>query len=274
MIIFPLTLFADQLILKDGTTYYGRFLSGDYRNVTFQDDSGQQHTFDTQQIQTLDFNGEHQGSANRYNNENYGPPSNGYSQPTVNGYEPPPANNGYTTMVLPAGAQIAVRTNESIESNAYTPGQTYDATIAQDVLDPNGNVLIPQGSDAQLVIRDLSRGGIAGSPKLVLDLQSIQVNGQNYLVNTSDVVRSGKTGIGANKRTAEMVGGGAALGTLLGAVAGGGTGAAIGALAGAAAGGAAEVLTRGDHVRVPAESVLTFRLDSPLNLQPAPQQGY
>jgi len=64
-----------------------------------------------------------------------------------------------------------------------------------------------------------------------------------------------------------MVGGGALLGTLLGAIAGGGKGAAIGLLAGAAAGGTAQVLTKGREVRVPAETVLTFRLDQPLNLE-------
>jgi hypothetical protein len=64
-----------------------------------------------------------------------------------------------------------------------------------------------------------------------------------------------------------MVGGGAALGTLIGAVAGGGSGAAIGAAVGAAGGAAVQVLTKGDEVRVPAESVLTFRLENPLQLE-------
>ena len=64
-----------------------------------------------------------------------------------------------------------------------------------------------------------------------------------------------------------MVGGGAVLGTLLGAIAGGGKGAAIGAVAGAATGAGVQVLTRGKEVRVPAETVLNFRLDQPLYLQ-------
>ncbi len=63
-----------------------------------------------------------------------------------------------------------------------------------------------------------------------------------------------------------MVGGGAALGTLLGAIAGGGKGAAIGAVAGGAAGGTAQVLTRGKQVRVPAETILSFQLEKPLHL--------
>ena len=64
-----------------------------------------------------------------------------------------------------------------------------------------------------------------------------------------------------------MTGGGALLGTLIGAVAGGGKGAAIGAAVGGAAGATTQVMTRGHEVKVPAESVLTFKLETPLTLQ-------
>ena len=91
---------------------------------------------------------------------------------------------------------------------------------------------------------------------LALDLASVNVNGQEFRVNTSDVVREHQ-GVGAN-REGEFVGGGAALGTLLGAITGGRTGAAIGAAAGAGASLTAEVLTQGDHIHVPPETVLTI----------------
>jgi hypothetical protein len=83
-------------------------------------------------------------------------------------------------------------------------------------------------------------------------------------VGGSDVAQG--EGIGANQRTGVMVGGGAALGTLIGAIAGGAKGAVIGAVAGAAAGAGAQVLTRGKEFRIPAESVLTFRTDRDLHL--------
>jgi hypothetical protein len=69
--------------------------------------------------------------------------------------------------------------------------------------------------------------------------------------------------LGANERTARNVGGGAALGAVIGAIAGGGSGAAVGAAIGAAGGAAAQVLTRGESVHVPAETLLTFRLERP-----------
>ena len=128
-------------------------------------------------------------------------------------------------------------------------------------------MVIPRGSNAQLVVRDISGGGAMGSANLALDLQTVSerphVHGQ-YVGHRA--IES--AGIGKNKRTAEMVGGGAVLGTRCGAIAGGGKGAAIGAAAGAAAGGTAQVLTRGKTVNVPAETQLTFRLDQPLQMVP------
>jgi outer membrane lipoprotein SlyB len=100
----------------------------------------------------------------------------------------------------------------------------------------------------------------------VLDLQSISVEGQAYRVSTTDLQRSGKQGLGANKRTAQYTGGGAALGAIIGAIAGGGKGAAIGAGAGAGAGAATQVITKGSSIKVPVETVLTFELDKPVEI--------
>jgi hypothetical protein len=181
-----------------------------------------------------------------------------------------PDTSASDSLQVPSGTQISVRTNEAIDASQATVGQTYSAEVAEDVRGTsgtNGEILIPQKSEAQLVIRQVSGGGTVGTPELALDLQSLTVNGRRYEVSTADLSRStGKQGIGKNKRTAEMVGGGALLGTLVGAIAGGGKGAAIGAVAGAATGGTAQVLTRGKQVKVPAETVLRFQLDQPLLL--------
>jgi outer membrane lipoprotein SlyB len=92
------------------------------------------------------------------------------------------------------------------------------------------------------------------------------VNGERYAVQVgADRVES-RDSVGANRRTGEFVGGGAILGTIIGAIAGGGKGAAIGAAAGAAGGAGAEIATSGKVVRIPAESVLTFRLERPLEM--------
>jgi hypothetical protein len=268
---FPFGLFAARLTLRDGKVLYGSLVSGNSRNIVFQDDNGVRRTFDVNQIQNLDFtdgnagNGYGQnsnaypnspGSANRYNQ------NNAYA----NGQEGAYANDW---AVIPAGTQIAVRTDETINTETAAGERTYPASIARDVTGPDGNVIIPRGSPAELVVRQINPGGTFGSSDLVLDLRSITVNGQRHLVNTQAVQESAKNGIGANKRTGEYVGGGAVLGTLLGALAGGGKGAAIGAIAGAAAGGGVQVLTKGKQIHVPAETLLTFQLDRPLHLRAA-----
>lgn len=191
---------------------------------------------------------------------------------------PPPSNESGTrsaesnagdTKTLPEGTQISIRTNETIDSKTAQVDQTFPAEVAEDVLGANGQVEIPKKSPATLILRSVKEGGTTGTPQLALDLNTIRVNDHTYHVSTTDIEKSAKNqGIGKNKRTAEMVGGGAALGTLLGAIAGGGKGAAIGAAAGAAAGGGAQVLTKGKDVKVPAETVLKFQLDQPLHLVP------
>jgi hypothetical protein len=115
---------------------------------------------------------------------------------------------------------------------------------------------------------ETSGGGAVGTPELGLALRSVNVSGRTYQVATAtEQQQADREGLGKNRRTAEMVGGGALLGTVIGAIAGGGTGAAVGAAVGAAGGAAAQVLTRGKEVKVPAETVLTFRLDQPIQLQ-------
>ena len=182
--------------------------------------------------------------------------------------EPPPVTT--RTYELPAGSEISVRTNEPIDSETARAGQTFDAQVTRDATDVNGDVVIPRRSSARVVIRSASNGGrISGASDLVLDLQSVVINGKTYNIDTADVTRSGKAGVGTNRRTAEYTGGGAALGAIIGAIAGGGKGAAIGAGAGAGAGALAQILTKGKAIKVPVESVLTFKLDKPLRVNRA-----
>ena len=171
------------------------------------------------------------------------------------------------TLEVPAGTKVSVRTDETIDSASAAEGQTYAGEITEDVRDTAGDVVIPSGANAQIVVKSSSKGGrIHGASDLVVDLQSVSVGGQQYMLNTSDVVEQGKNGIGANKRTGEFVGGGAGIGTLIGAIAGHGKGAALGAASGAGAGALTEILTKGGSIKIPAETVMTFQLEQPLRI--------
>jgi len=165
---------------------------------------------------------------------------------------------------IPSGSDILVRVNETIDSRTADEGRIYDAVIDQNVLDTNGRLAIRKGAKAEVLVRS-----VEPKKELALDLQSVIYDGRRYFVNADDYEKTqGRKSVGANGRTAKYVGGGAIFGTILGALAGGGKGAAIGALSGGAGGGALQVFTRGKAVKVPAESVLTFRLEKPLHLYP------
>jgi hypothetical protein len=171
-----------------------------------------------------------------------------------------------------AGTDIPVRINEAIDARSPSDSRIYTAVVDREVTDNSGRVIIRKGSNAELILRDLSQDTV------VLDLESVAVDGRRYTVSTSPETITAEDsrkegGVGANKRTGKYVGGGAVIGSIIGAIAGGGKGAAIGAAAGAGAGATGQTVTRGGAIRVPAESVITFRLDRPLRVGQA-DDGY
>ncbi len=258
----PLALsgWADSLTLRDGTQQTGRFVSGSSSSIVFQDQNGARHTYDVRDVESVQFD--------RLRTGRLGP--NGANNANNIRTDNPDMNSARNSgPAIPAGTDIVVRTTEAINSTNADQGRTYPATVDRDITDSSGNVLVPRGSAADLVVSDVSSGGTTGSAELALDLRSLTANGQRYMVESQSITQSGNQGLGKNKRTGEMVGGGAVLGTVIGALAGGGKGAAIGAVAGAAAGAGTQVLTRGKEVKVPAETQLTFRLDQPIHLVPA-----
>ena len=166
--------------------------------------------------------------------------------------------SSFAADVIPSGTRLDIRVNDRIKISK-ADGRIYTGTVNNDVNDANGNVIIARGSSAELLARRVDNKDIS------IDLDSITVGGRRYTVDAATTVNGDqRDGVGANKRTGKFVGGGAVFGTILGAIAGGGRGAAIGAASGAAAGAGTQVLTRGHSVDVPAESVLSFRLDREL----------
>jgi len=191
------------------------------------------------------------------------------SRTAAGGASPSPSKPTVITVqgapnTIPEGTTLEVRTSEEINTKS-AEGRTYQGSIATEVIDAQGKVLLPRGAKVELVILEAKeKSGVKGA-SLQLGLRSVTVEGKTYLVISQE--RKETAGLGTNRRTAQTVGGGAALGTLIGAAAGGGSGAVLGGLIGAAAGAAVQVLTQGKEVRIPAESVLRFRLDEPIHLE-------
>jgi len=263
-LILPATMRGDTLTLLDGTTIYGVVVSRTATRVTFRDDQGVSRRYSTSQIQSLELSSN--GRMIRYNGNRQNSRNNGDYRNRNNG------NNNYSSRgdnqpeYLAAGTRLAILTNEQIDSNNANSNQIYSGQVDQDVTDNAGEIIISRGSSAELVIRTYS-----SSNDMTLDVQAITVNGRRYRISTAPLRKTGRNGLGMNKRTAEMVGGGALIGTIIGAVVGHGKGAAIGAAVGAAGGAGAQVLTKGKQVSIPAETVLTFSLNNSVTLAPDEQ---
>src|SRR5213593_4067079 len=167
-------------------------------------------------------------------------------------------------LVIPADTVIAVVLDQTISSKTSKPGDKFSATVESPV-EVAGKVAIPKGARAEGVVKDAKAAGrFKGGAALALTLTSVTVNGKDYEIQTSAPTMSSK---GKGKRTATMVGGGAAGGAAIGAIAGGGKGAAIGGLIGAAAGTGGAGLTGNRDITLPAETALDFKLLEPVEIK-------
>lgn len=167
------------------------------------------------------------------------------------------------SVTLPAGTAIHVRLDETVDTKHKRPGDAFTATLAEPVVEHESTV-VPKGTSFQgHVAKAAESGRLKGRAVLALTLDSFELNGKTYKVDTS--VDSRASG-GHKKRNSVLIGGGAGLGAAIGALAGGGKGALIGAGAGAAAGTGGAAATGKEDVSFPAETPLTFSLRRPVTI--------
>jgi hypothetical protein len=250
---------ADTLTLRSGRVVTGQYLGGDARHIRMAI-GDHVDTFNVEDLGDLQF-GDNAPPAPpppppppdqaQYQSPDQGRVQ-GFSQPPPS---PPPVP--VAGIQIPSGTPITVRMIEAVDSKVAHLGQTFRASVDEPVL-VNGQTVIPRGADAiaKLVV-DQQSGKFEGKTILTLALTDITINGQMIDTTTGNVSRASSS---RGARTAGVVGGATALGAIIGALAGGGRGAAIGAASGAAVGGGAEVLTKGQQVKIPSETRLTFTL--------------
>jgi hypothetical protein len=167
------------------------------------------------------------------------------------------------TITVPEGTRLTVRMIDSVNSDTNRVGDRFMASLDEDLM-TNGKVVVPKGADVYgRLIEAKGAGRIKGQSELRLELTGIMIQDKTVPIVTSDYEVSGKS---RGTNTAEKVGGGAALGAIIGAIAGGGKGAAIGAGVGAGAGTAIQVMTHGEQVHIPSETVLEFTLAQPVTV--------
>jgi len=146
--------------------------------------------------------------------------------------------------ILP-GTEIPVRPDRPIDVSHWDRGRIYPGHVARDVVARDGDVAIPRGSYAELIVRQI------GPDQYTLDLESVTVNGQRYAMATS--------GPQFNMPESSMDNGSGVVAGIIGAI---------------AAANGQQVETRGGEIRVPEGSVLRFQLQEPLHVVGWADPGY
>jgi hypothetical protein len=164
---------------------------------------------------------------------------------------------------IPSGTPIRVRLTETLDTRRNRSGDRFTASLVEPVAE-EGRVLVPKGTlfTGHITISAPS-GRLKGRAVMGLTLDSFEVNGARYPVVTS---KASRVSARHKKRNLVLIGGGTGLGALIGGLAGGGKGALIGGGAGAAAGTAGAAATGKEQVALPAETLLTFKLEESVEL--------
>ncbi|HYP13690.1 MAG TPA: hypothetical protein VEQ63_07190 [Bryobacteraceae bacterium] len=261
-------LLADSVVLRSGRTIEGQFLGGDSRTIRF--DNGQRvETINLQDVSTIRFGSEPAPAAAKPKSSTPAAAASAAPRQRAEIMRPSgeattperPAARKTLNVEIPAGTVLAIRMIDDVDSERDQIGQTFRASIDEPVV-VGERTVIPRGADVLAkLVSDREAGKLSGRTELTLDLVQVQLDGRMVDVLSQEVTTQGESRTG---RTAKVVGGTAALGAIIGAIAGGGKGAAIGAVSGAAAGGAVQVLTKGPTVKIPSEARLSFTLQQPL----------
>lgn len=169
-----------------------------------------------------------------------------------------------TPVTLPAGTQLAVTLEDSVSSAQQRSGDSFSATVSAPVV-VDGKTVIPKGARATgHVVEARASGHLSTPARLALRLDSVEVDGTPYSLETATISFGGPN---HNKRNLIAIGGGAGAGALIGGLAGGGKGALIGSAVGAGAGTAGAAATGKKDIQLPPESSLSFRLVQPATVQ-------
>jgi hypothetical protein len=240
---------ADTLQLKDGRVVQGKFLDGNQTYINFiVNNKTEQYNID--QIISITFTGT--------------PAAPSAMAPASAAPAPMTSTADSKTVTVPAGTTLMVRMIDSVDSDKNRVGDRFRASLEQD-LTVDGVVVAPRGTDVYGRLAEAKEAGrIQGKSQLKLELTDLLIDNKLQPIMTGDYEVSGSS---RGASTAKRVGGGAAVGAIIGAIAGGGKGAAIGAGVGAGAGTAVQVLTKGEQVHVPSETLLDFRIEQPFTVQ-------
>ena len=279
---------GDILELRDGRVIQGQFIGGSPLNIRFRVD-GQEQVFATKDVLNIGFSdagdtssapgvapesappppAQAVAAASTPPPAPAAPPAPATETTTVSNSAPPPnspAQYGAQTtqaITIPAGTSVFVRMIDGVDSSTNKIGDTFHGSLESPIV-VGDTVVAPASADVYGELTQAKAAGkISGAAQLTLELTGVRINGSIVPVDSTDYEVAGK---GRGTQSAERIGGGAVLGAIIGAIAGGGKGAAIGGAVGAGAGTTVQVVTKGDQVRIPSETLLEFKLQQDVTM--------
>jgi hypothetical protein len=165
---------------------------------------------------------------------------------------------------LASGSILATTMDRELSSRTDKPGATVTATVASDVKDAAGRVVIPAGSKVTLTVTEIHESENKGDKtgKLTLTPTAVEIQGQSYAMSGSATALDRKlVDRKTNAGDVAKVGAGTAAGAIVGRVIGGNTkGAVIGGIIGGAVGTQRAIETQDRDVVVPADSRVEITL--------------
>jgi hypothetical protein len=169
---------------------------------------------------------------------------------------------------LAAGASLSAATDAEIRSNKNKVGDEVTATVAKDVKNADGVVVIPAGSQVTLRVTAIKPSDSKSDTTGTLQLKptSVTIKGSSYPITASiSHVKTELQGRGTNAADLAKPAGGAAAGAIVGRVLGGNSkGAIIGGIIGGAVGTQRMIETKDRDVVLPQGTTVTITLDQGL----------
>jgi hypothetical protein len=179
---------------------------------------------------------------------------------------------------VPADTVIRVRIDTALNSKTARVGDRFSTSVTEPVYGETGVEVIPVGSKVWGRVSSVKRAGRRTPGSITVNFNSVQLpSGTRHTINGSltsleaDDVNSDNEGSVAGKsnrkRDAVFIGGGAATGAIIGAIAGGGKGAAIGAILGGGLGTGARVYEREQDAEVKSGTEFGVILNRSISLR-------
>lgn len=206
------------------------------------------------------------------------PPAPAPQPPPTRTVPPPPPRSAPpvarpaapTSYTVPAGARLDMAVTDTLTSRRNKTGDTFTATVVEDVKDAAGHVVIPKGAVVNGTISDVKPAPNPDTPgTLTLAVSSVTVRGTNYPLEANiDSLETVRQGRGVTTGDAAKVAGGAAAGAILGRVLGGNRkGTIIGGVVGGAVGTAVAVSSKDSDIVLPAGAHINLTITKALTVK-------